>query len=354
VSASVIRQASEIAAPPLFAPVLARLSADAARHFGTDQARLVPESYEERPFSHLMSVRVSRREGGGPDSHLFVKIFKPKPIDGGVDRMRERVARDFRTTSRVHESMSPWSDLGAVRPVACYEEHLAIVTERAEGRTLLEHLETSAAWFPNPERRAELEHTLATIGRWLRVFQSMDRGSGAVSLDSLYRYVDLRLARLVRHAAGFTETDRRRVLDHLAWLGGQAGPNDLEEVPVHADVAFGNILVSGRRVVLLDFAMASRGSFLHDASRLHMQLDLLLAKPRFRPHVIRPLQQALLHGLDPSLTADRPFFRFLLILHHINHYATLSLSRAPFPSRAFNRLVRRLHRRWLDRELDTA
>jgi aminoglycoside phosphotransferase (APT) family kinase protein len=229
---------------------------------------------------------------------------------------------------------------------------LAVVTERADGCTLLDHLHLRGSWFPSAETRQQLEDTLATIGRWLRVFQSLDRAAGRVSIDALRAYVDVRLQRLVNHAAGFTESDRARVLEHLIWLGRQASPGDLEEAPVHADVAFGNILISGPRVVLLDFAMATRGSVLHDVSRLHMQLDLLLAKPRFRPHVIRGLQRALLRGLDPSLSSDRPFFRFLQILHRINHLTTLTIGSHPFPESAFNALVRRLHRRWLARELE--
>jgi hypothetical protein len=335
-----------------FVPVLQRLSADAAHLFGSPSTRLVPVSYQERPFSHLLCVRVSRPEGGGPDPHVFVKIFKPKPVDRGVERMRERVVHDFETTRRIHDLLAPWSDLGAVRPIACYPDHLAVVTERADGSTLLDHLHQHGSWFPAAEMRAQLEDTLATVGRWLRVFQSADRSTGRLSIDSLCDYVDVRLNRLVQHAPGFTDADRARVLEHLHWLGEQASPGELAEVPVHADVAFGNILIAGPRVVLLDFAMATRGSCLHDASRLHMQLELLLAKPRFRPHVIHGLQQALLHGLDPSLTSDRPFFRFLLILHRINHLTTLSAGTHVFPGSAFNTLVRRLHRRWLARELE--
>jgi hypothetical protein len=340
-----------VAAPGLFAPILARLAQESARHFGTAVVRLTPTSYQERPFSHLLGVSVSRPRSGRGDVDIFIKVFKPKPLDGGVEKMRHRVLHEFHTTRRIHEALAGSTELGAVRPVACYVEHLAIVTERVEGSTLLAHLQAHAAWFPHGGARRSLEETLGAVGRWLRVFQSIDRGSGRVSVSALRAYVDIRLERLVRYAAGFTEADRRRVLDHLERLGGDAAPKDLEEVPVHADLALGNVLVSNRRIVLLDFAMANRGSYLHDASRLYVQLDLLLVKPQFRPSVIRGLQLALLQGLDPSLEPDRPLFRFFLLLHRINHLGTLVQNHASFPGSTYNGLVRRRHRLWIDREL---
>ena len=43
------------------------------------------------------------------------------------------------------------------------------------------------------------------------------------------------------------------------------------------------------------------------------------------------LQSALLRGLDPALTPDHPLFRFLSMLHRVNHLGTLALRRERFP-----------------------
>jgi len=122
-------------------------------------------------------------------------------------------------------------------------------------------------------------------------------------------------------------------------------------VAIHADLAPGNVLVDDGRVVVLDFAMAGRGSYLHDISRLFLQLDVLRAKPQFRAPVVACLQNGLLRGLDPALTAAHPLFRYLLMLHRVNHLGTLSLSRERFPASVLNARVRRLHRAWIEREL---
>lgn len=342
---------SQRSVPRVFDPVLARLRLEAAEQFGTAQAQLTPVAFEERPYSYLLRVKVRTAATARPDSHIFIKIFKPKPHDGGVEKMRARVAHDFATTRHIHEAMTQWPDLAAIRPIACYVDELAIVTEEAHGVTLLAYLQAHAGWFPGGETLRALETTMAQVGRWVRAFQSIDPGLERVSVDALGDYVDLRLKRLVDQRV-FTARDRQRVLEHLDALGRDVAPSDLQEVVAHADLAPGNILISGRRVVVLDFAMANRASTLHDISRLYLQMDLFRAKPQFRSPVIRALQRALLAGFDPILTADRPLFRFLLMLHRVNHLGTLSLNRERFPASAFSSHIRRLHRRWIDRELN--
>jgi hypothetical protein len=105
--------------------------------------------------------------------------------------------------------------------------------------------------------------------------------------------------------------------------------------------------------VVLDFAMVQRGSTLHDIARLYVQLDALGAKPQVRRAVVCRLQRALLYGFDPALTASRPLFRYFVLLHRINHFGSLSLTREPFVASVFSRLVRRLHLRRIARELRT-
>lgn len=337
------------AIPPMFNGILERLHADAQDLFGSATIEIAPVSYQDRPFSHLLRVEVS-----GPrlsSRHLFIKITKPKAHDTDHDTYRRRVAADFETSRKIYRAMSSCPELTAVRPVACYADDLTIVTEQAQGETLLTHLEREATWFPSALKRAQLTQTMTNVGRWLRAFQAIEPGASQVVIAELRDYVDLRLTRLVSRRV-YNEDMRTRVLRHLDRLGRAVSPDDLRSVIVHADMAPANVLVSGASVVVLDFAMANRGSFLHDISRLHLQLELLTAKPQFRPGTIAILQSALLGGYDAALTASHPLFRFLRMLHSINHFGTLSLRREPFPSNLFSRRVKRIHRNWIERELD--
>ena len=332
-----------------FDPALERLRADAATHFGAPGVRLRPVGYEERPFSLLLRVAVVPDDADRPAGHAFVKIFKPKDPAHGVD-LKARVTGDFATTRAIHDFLAQWDEVGAVRPIACYDDLLVVVTEEAVGDTLLHRLTSRAAWFPRAGCLDDLTGTMTAVGHWLKRFHGFDARDARISLPALIDYVDVRLHRLV-DAQVIDGAYRRHILDHLTWLGTEVAPGDLREVAIHADMAPGNVLVSASRIVVLDFAMAGRGSYLHDVSRLYLQLDVLRAKPQFRARVVTALQAALLRGLDPALTPEHPLFRCLLMLHRVNHLGTLSLARERFPASVLSARVRQIHRAWIDHEL---
>ena len=66
------------------------------------------------------------------------------------------------------------------------------------------------------------------------------------------------------------------------------------------------------------------------------------------------MQKALLREYDETLTPERPLFRYLSMLHRVNHLATLSLAREGFAAGLMSGRVRRLHHRWIGRELRTS
>lgn len=331
--------------------VLAYLRIDCRRGFARQEVALKVVRIVPRPFSHVARVSVSAPPSTEPFTHLYVKVFKPK-ADRTGEQMRARVAHEFDTTRRVYQHFSALDGFTAVRPIACYPERLALATEEVRGETLLGVLEREAAWFPPPERLQRLEQLLARVGNWVAAFQGIAPGDARVSLDELRAYIDLRLARLTaRPKAKFHHADREAVLAHTDALWAQLDADDLQEVGVHADLAAGNVLVHGDRVAVIDFAMAHRGSRYHDLARLHLQLELLKAKPRFRQSTVAVLQGALLDGYRPGLTARNPLFRLMLLMHRVNNLSSLSARPFSFPSSLYDAHVRRLHRRWLADEL---
>jgi hypothetical protein len=337
-----------------FEPVMERLRAEALIHFGTAEVRLAPVAVEHRRFSSLLRLAVCRPGEPEPRLHLFLKLCGIPP-GHTIETIRARVLSDFETTSRIHTALAAWPDVGGVRAVACYPEQLAIVTEETPGETLGAYLDARVRWFPSPATLDDAVAIAATVGRWVARFQALDPRPGRISLGDLREYIDIRLTRLVQQpAARFTGGDRVRVLRLFDDLAVTVTDEELAESIVHADLAPGNVLVSGGRVVVLDFAMSKRGSVWLDLSRLHLQLDLLRAKPQFRRPVIQKLQQALLHGYAPDLTADRPLFRLLLLRHHVNHLSMLSSSPGAFPASLYSARIRRWHRRWIERETGIA
>jgi hypothetical protein len=334
-----------------FDPVLSDLRANAGKHFGAPEVRLLPRESQDRPFSRLLRLAVHRDRDLKPAAHIFVKVSKHKVLNGDPDAMRRRVVHDFDVTSRVYAAMRDEPELGAVRPIACYPEHLAIVTEQADGVTLLEHLERQRTWLPGGADLQALRRTMATVGRWIRVFQSSALATAPTGVEDLRAYLDHRVRQLVRVDRHFTEPLRGRILKHVDILGSGIADSEMQAVPVHSDLSLGNILVDGARVVVLDFAMTRSGTRLHDLTRVAFQLDLLAMKPYMRRRAIASLQRALVQGFDPGVSSDGALFRLHLLLHRVNHLLTLTASRASFGSRAYNALVKRRHREWIAREL---
>ena len=339
-----------VSLPAVFGPILDRLPADAGSFFGATSLQFEPVACVERPFSFVLRLAVSRPGEQKPAAHLFVKASKPKIVDGRSDGMRLRVVRDYEINQRAYKWLSSYAGVGAVPPVACYPEHLAIVTQEVPGTTLLEYLTRNARWIPGSARLRELSATMAGVGRWVRLFQQLDPTADRIAVEVLREYVDDRLRRMVG-AAGYDERFRHRVLSHIDRLASRLTPNDLASVRIHADLSLGNVLVADGAIVVLDFAMSRHGTRLHDLARLFLQLELLAIKPVFRSSTLRPLQAALLEGFDPALRAQDPLFRLLLLLHRVNNLGSLTFKPGHGTERLYNRLVRTHHRRALEHEL---
>jgi hypothetical protein len=329
----------------LFGPAMQQLAASSLDLLGASSVRFEPLALTERPFSHVLRVRTWC--DGRPLIHFFKRF---KLLGPGADQailMRERVAGEFSTTSRIHGLMRQCPGAGTIKPVAYFPDELVIVTEEAAGQTLTEVLE-SAAWRPQPEVVKSLEQTMERVGAWIRSFQEVTPVEGRFSLRGMRDYLDARLMKLVRNSARFDAANRRAVLAAFDQISARVAEPALDLVSIHADLAPGNILIDGGNVTVLDFARSSVGGRCHDVSRMYTQLTFLCAKPKFTRRVISRLQQALLRGFDPALLHEEPLFQIFCLQHTITHYTRLTLNRASLPRRIYHWHVRRQHRRWLD------
>jgi hypothetical protein len=329
-----------------FDGVLPLLCTDVEARFGR-RTRLAPLSIWKRPFSFVMRAGVWHDGDAGPREHLFVKVSKPKNINGLSDAMRKRVEKDFAVTERVFARMSEGHGFGAVRPFACYPGHLAIVTEEVAGETLLELLQREARWSFSASRADRAIGLMTEAGRWIRHFQ--EPSSETISDTWAETYIDHRL-RQIASTGPRGERLRSLVLRHIRHLASRLPAGPVGKVTVHADLSPSNVMVSAGRVVVLDFAMCRLGHPLQDVSRLYTQLDLLAMKPQFRRPVIDALQQALLRGFDPSFDARDPAFRLQLLAQRVNHLASLSSRRYSGLEAIYNRVLCWRHSKWLERE----
>ena len=345
-----VRVSTYADAQRVFQEVIARVERDAATLFG-GAINLDPLDGWERAFSFIQRFAVRRAGASAPVCNVFVKLFKFKAIGGDAKALPKRIARDYASTRDAHETFARFSHLGAVRPIACYPDLLAIVTEEAAGDTLDSYLQNHLTWAPSTAHVEAACQALNRLAEWIRVFQSSPAPGPAFTIDDRLEYVDVRLRRLV--AGGrFRSSDRTAVLEHIQLLGKQIVPGALRRVRSHSDMSLGNILMTPERVVVLDFAMTSTDTELYDVAKVFLQLELLAIKPTFRRSVAKTLQGALLEGFGGTNTAD-PLFRLVMVQHTVNHLAALYARRVGFGARLYNAVVTRRHHDWLAREIQS-
>ena len=334
--------------PPVFEPVLHKLVKESGRYFGQEQVLIEPLRHIERPFSAILEVRVSRR----PDAPgAFIKILKP-PADTPehIASMRQNVRNDFEVTRRVYAGLTDRVGLSAVRPIACFPENLAIITEQLTGLTLAAVLRKHAAGFPSPRTIEELSRVVDRVGTWLRAFQAMAPATQRISLDMWRTYLDVRLTCLQSSGSQRLTQDERSGLQR--YFDGQAREipeEQLGAVWIHADLCPENVVVHQERVAVLDFTMVKSGPIYHDLAHLYMQMDLLRAKPWFSSQIVDLLQRRLLDGFESGLAPHRPLFALLLLQHVVCQLVSLQNPPRGLLTRSYARYVGRRHLRWLRR-----
>jgi aminoglycoside phosphotransferase (APT) family kinase protein len=338
----------QVAAEPAitFDAVLERLRADSVRHFATPRVTMARRRLLVRPFSQVLEVDI---DAEGRTVTAFVKILKPR-MEGAaeLEATRRNIAREFETTARVHGSFAPDAGLSTARPIACYPDLLAMVTERVDGVSL-NRLLASARGFPSVSAVQRLSLTMGRVGAWLKAFQALDGADGGhhdVSLEEMRTYLDKRL-KLLAEGGVLTAHVRVRLLRHFDDVAGKVPPSDLREVPIHADFTPENVIVRDNAVAVLDFTMAKRGPRYMDLSHMFMHVNLLKAKPWFRPAVVDALTTALMGGYDPRLRTDHPLFELLLLQHVICHLRQMQEDPPGLAARVYGDFLRRRDLKWL-------
>jgi hypothetical protein len=332
--------------PPAFRPVVAQLIQDGRRYFGSDVAAICARHVVARPFSSLARVRVDTASG---TVGAYIKILKPRAdTPEEVASMQQNVRRDFEMTSRVRSALSDRPGLDAVPLIACFPDHLALVSVEVEGRTLSAHLARSAAGWPSDASMRRLSKHLHRIGSWLKATQKGVAPERAIDPDAMRVYLDKRFddleggdsIRLTRGGRAVLEKYRDRLIY-------DAGGQRLVPKWIHADFCPDNIIIGDGAVTVLDLMMAKTGTVYHDISHLYMHLDAMKAKPWFRPPVVDQLLHALLEGFEPGLDAKRPLFALLRLQHVICHLVALQSAGSSRAVDFYRNRIRRRHRDWL-------
>jgi hypothetical protein len=259
--------------------------------------------------------------------------------------MRERVRRDFDVTRSVHQRFKSYPGYSVAEPVACFPELLAIVMLESPGQNLRDFILNKAAFYPRRYTLDQLAEYSFGCGQWLTIFQEITREKtqGRLQPYDVVRDIDLRLSKLVQqHGEFFNSQLRRQILNYLEKQALLVQNADLRLCGVHGDFCPANILVHGKKIIVLDFEMFKVGSVYQDVTYYLRHLETFLQKPTFRPKTISILRQALLSGYDKGIDGTSPIFSLFKLRHVICHLVDiLDAPGQPTHKRLFNRTIAR-------------
>lgn len=332
--------------PDVFAPVVSQLADRSQEYFGTPHVTLRPVSHVERQFSNILRIQV---ESDARSFYGIVKVVKTSDASPEhQQKVRQRITIDFAVTLRAYESLQSHPGLGVVRPIACFPEEMAIVTEEAQGSTFASVLDRRAVWHRDRRSTEELVGVAEQIGAWLRAFQTTGGDHKPVGLGEMREYLDVRLCRTVRRERPeFDERTRQAVLRFFDRRSREVSAQDLLGVSIHADFSPENVLVDGGSITVLDFTMASTGAIYHDLSHMFLHLEKLKAKWWGGERGVDQIQRAMLRGFDPNLSSEHPLFELLLLQHMFCRLPALAVPSANPLTRLYQRRLWKRYLAWV-------
>ena len=313
-----------------FDVVLEALAADRLTEFGAPGVRIDVVRRIDGPFSAVRHVRIRTPTS---TKHAYIKIAKAGEDREDQARAGRTLEREFRATLAFHAALRQDEEFGAVRAVAWLPEHRALVTEEVSGRPFGHVLRTEACVTD------ELRGIARRVGRWVHLYQQTGEPGKALEVRECREYLDTRLRFLVSRV--ISPGERRAALDEFDRFAAELDTRTLDRVPIHADLTPTNIIVGDRgRVTVLDFTMAQTGTLHHDLSHVYFHIELMARRHPRRRDLLRALQQAVLSGYDPGLTAAHPLFRMMLLQHGACHVAQLAERRLPLIDAAYRWFMR--------------
>ena len=327
-----------------FDAVVERLRGENRGGFAPSGTMIRPGRFFDRPFSQVFELHV---EGTGQPLTAFVKILKPRfDTPEELEATARNVTREFATLTRVHEALRHHPRLFTPRPIACYPDLLALVTQRVEGEPLTRVL-SKLRGAPSTRTVHEVGEVMRNVAAWLKTYQTTEASGPPIALDRMRAYLDARLRPLVELGV-CSSSMREDLLRYFDRLACEVPDGELAAVPVHGDFSPENVIIERGCVSVLDFTMARHGARYLDLAHMFMHVELLKARPWFRPAALDCQATALLSGFDRTLQMDRALFDLLLLQNVVCFVLqTAQMNVSGLPARLLAQHVRRRHVKWL-------
>ena len=268
--------------------------------------------------------------------------------------IRRRLSREIELLSRLKDILGTCKHLGVLEVVSSDIRRASVVTREVPGSTIEARLIKS---FSVRSDR-ECLRALYLSGYWLKRFQELPLGdsdgqpiSRRVDPVDLATYCRLRLEGLGDY--GYRWPKRAmitRIIARIERLVSASPPGDRQRVWAHADYGPGNIMWDGKRLTVLDLAMAHGDRPLLDVTYFIHRLEMLRVYRPWKRWPIEFWKKAFLRGYGRPDAESSPMYHALMMRHLICRLHTY-VRRPPrdFKQKLHDRWVRMVLRRKLER-----
>ena len=301
------------------------LSKDPQRYFEEiSPPSILPIQVIQRPFSTLIKCQVITTQRSFCIYIKFIHI-KHDSIEYHK-RIIQRMKNDFEITTKLYDILKENTSYAVPRIIDFFPEEIAIVTEESDGKTLISLIGKKGKGYPKQSVIDELEQYCYALGGWLQTFQNLTRITSSQNWDDaeFISYINLRLSKLEKSRLCIRQEDTYRIQRYLEQLLQQATEDKTFLCGVHGDLGLSNILVSSKKITVLDFPMYKIGSFYDDLTYVFMRIEYFLFNPLFRISVITHLQNAFLEGYKNGFDRKNSLFTAYCMKHRINRLVDLS------------------------------
>lgn len=303
--------------------VVMRLAQEPQRYFDAPEPpAFVPVMSLRRPTSELVKCCVRSPRGS---LGLYMKFFLVRGTSQEAhDRAMQRINKEVEVTNRLYTQLGQNSAYAVPRVIAFFPEERAVVMEESEGQRLLELIMNKGRGYPAQPVLEELAQYCHALGRWLRNFQQLTYRPESEKLHrtDFIHYVSLRLSRLEKSEIFSRKGVSEKILFHLEKLLQQTKESDMDTCGVHGDLSLSNILVTSKKVTVLDFSMYYIDSIYNDPSYFCSKIDSIYKKS-IKYSTISYVKKAFLEGYQENFDVDHPLFIAYYMRHKINRLLSL-------------------------------
>ena len=274
-------------------------------------------------------------------------------LDQDVASVGSKIEKEYEILRKMDEVFGSNSSIRAIKPVACYPDLDAIVTEEVAGEDGLEFVKRHGGVFPGERVIARLEEVCFECGQWLAAFQKAtpDPDGRQISLDEMREYIDRRLVHLTKKGLrGFSEQGRSESLRVFDSLADQVDHTELNMTGVHGDFSVGNVLISSERLVVMDFETFTYGSPWHDVTYFYQRVCNGIVS-RFNRNSVERLNAAFVRGYDHNLQVLHPLFQLFRLQHILCAMCLATAHGRWYKPIGYHFRVSRYHAKWLRNHL---